>query len=175
MDLPAKSAPPWMVEELPVHQQLGGYRAAELPVKAVLLRWFFLNLDVEKNEFFSKWRELRDTLERELQEQARLQDIAFRRAAIEIHAKHFERWITTFLPCALLHPEVRIGVALGAALLAILDGLALPVIDDSLTVEVDGQVVNLALLIEHLIQFATPAMLTTAPIILFTREGVGAT
>jgi hypothetical protein len=31
-----------------------------------------------------------------------------------------------------------------------------------LTVEVDGQVVYLALLIEHLIEFVTPAMLTTA-------------
>ena len=91
----AQSAPPWMVEELPVYQQLGGCRVAELPVMAMLLRWYFLKLDVAKDERFSKWRELRDKLPSELQERANLQDIAvtlaFRRAAIEIQAKHFER------------------------------------------------------------------------------------
>ena len=166
-----QSAPPWMIEELPLHQQLGGFRAAELPVKAMLLRWKFLRLNVEEDGHFLKWRESRDKLTPELKEQANMQDIAFRRTLIEIQAKHFERWITTFLPCALLHPEERIGVALGAALLAILDGSPPPVIDDSITVDVDGEAVGLALLIEHLIQFATPAMLTTAPIVLFTREG----
>ena len=73
-----------------------------------------------------------------------------------------------FHSCALLHPVECISVALGAALLAILDRHPLPVIDYSLSVEVDGQVVNLALLIEHLVQFVTPAMLTKAPIIVFT-------
>ncbi len=94
----------WM-DNVPVEERLGGYHADTLPVVAVLLRWSLMDLDPEQDREFSLWRDLRDGLPADQVRESKLQDRAFRKALVEMHAKHFERAITTMLPGALLFPE----------------------------------------------------------------------
>ena len=166
-----QDSPDWM-NAVPVEDRLGGYHADTLPVVAVLLRWTLMDLDPERDPEFATWRNLRDLLPEEQIRESKLQDRAFRKALIEMHAKHFERAITTMLPGALLFPVKIVSVALARALLATIDGQPLPEIDQAVTFRWEDREVCLPTLIEHLMQFTTRELLTTGTVLLLSRPGV---
>jgi hypothetical protein len=117
----------WM-KALPEEDRLGGFRCDELPVEAVLLRWHLLGLNPidAANVAFAEWRAELAKLSPEERAAALLQDEAFRRTTKEVQYKHHYRYLTLLLPCAIYHPNRKLGVALCAALLAAHGGIAAP-------------------------------------------------
>ena len=101
---------------------------------------------------FAEWRAELLKLSPEEREAALLQDAAFRRTAMEVQCKHHYRHLTQLLPCAIYHPNRRLGVALCAALLAAHDGTPALAIPADEVVRLHGSDVNLADLIMDMTQ-----------------------
>ena len=145
----------WM-KALPEEDRLGGFRCNELPVEAVLLRWHLLGLNPmdAANVAFAEWRaELAKLSPEERAAALQLQDEAFRRTTKEVQCKHHYRYLTLLLlPCAIFHPNRKLGVALCAALLAAHDGIAAPEIPVGEVVHLQGKDVYLARLLTDLTQ-----------------------
>ena len=98
-------------------------------MEAVLLRWHLLGLNPidAANVAFAEWRaELAKLSPEERAAALQLQDEAFRRTTKEVQCKHHYRYLTLLLPCAIYHPNRKLGAALCAALLAAHDGIAAP-------------------------------------------------
>ena len=67
------------------------------------------------------WRKAVEELTPEEQNDAHRQHLAFMQTVICMQEKHHLRWLTQLLPCAIYHPNPRVGVGLARALLALYD------------------------------------------------------
>jgi hypothetical protein len=173
----AQTAAEWM-KDLPVEDQVGGFRCEEYTVKVVMLRLQLLDIVTGASEdcpIFEEWRKRTELLPPELQEAALLQHQAFMRTVLAMQMKHHTPWLTRHLGCVLCHFNATLALWFARFMLARLDGKPDPVIDEP-ELELYDTAVDLRELISHALHFipdqvSAKRVLLEEPCVLFQEPG----
>ena len=90
-----------------------------------------------------------------------------------MHGRHSVRWLTSLVDCSLAHHTTQLAVACGAALLAIYDGVPLPVVPGSeAKQEVDGEDLDLNEVVPLIVQFADAGELRESSVLFADEDTV---
>ena len=167
---------------LPPAEQKAGFRSAEMPLRVILQRRRLQALEPPSSSngdgyvMDPRWGEFRtNRASLSLEEQRQMdEEVAnFLSTALDVHGRHSVRWLTSLVDCSLAHHNKPLAVACGAALLAIYDGVPLPVVPGSeAKQEVDGEDLDLNDVVPLIVQFADAEELRESSVLFADEDTV---
>ncbi len=169
---------------LPSTEHKAGFRSAEMPLRVVLQRRRLQALKPPHSSnggadvIDPRWAEFaanRASLSVEAQQQMDEEVANFLSTALDVHGRHAVRWLTTLVDCSLAHHNTPLAVACGAALLAVYDGLPLPLVADGEAIQnVDGEILDLNHVVPLIVQFAGAGELREESVLFADQDTVAA-
>jgi hypothetical protein len=161
----------WHKAVPPLYQR-AGYRAGMYPVHTVLARRslaalgstdVILGLESFFKKNYARHREGLDTTPGS-NEELSMQGVYFVEAALKTHGNRSHRWLGPLLDCVIADPNPVVALEATRVVVAVYDGqdkdVPVELIGGTVTVEVEGQTVDLRELLEgELVQLITPEIL----------------
>lgn len=113
--------PPWM-DDIGEENKVSGFRASEIAVYLIILRWRLTDLKVEEHKDFKEWRTYKEKLSEDDWKTALKQHELFMETIFALLTKHSGILFHELVDLAIDHPNRELGLAFARTLLSIYDG-----------------------------------------------------